>query len=84
MVVIIFLLFFKLVFRFLMHYLVGILVELTGCNLFICVMRKLTLDIIELYEEPIVLFTDVLCNIAKSCMPITTSKQKNVVRPGLT
>ena len=30
---------------------------------------KLTLDTIELYDEPIVLFTDVLCNIAKSCMP---------------
>ena len=26
----------------------------------------LTLDTIELYEEPIVLFTDILCSIAKS------------------
>ena len=30
--------------------------------------EKLTLDTIELYEEPIVLFTDILCSIAKSCM----------------
>ena len=30
--------------------------------------EELTLDTIELYEEPIVLFTEVLCNIAKSCM----------------
>ena len=29
---------------------------------------NLTLDTIELYEEPIVLFTDILCSIAKSCM----------------
>ena len=29
--------------------------------------EKLTLDTIELYDEPIGLFTDVLCNIAKSC-----------------
>ena len=29
--------------------------------------ENLTLDTIELYEEPIVLFTDILCNIAKSC-----------------
>ena len=33
------------------------------------------LDTFELYKEPIVLFT-VLCNIAKSCMPRTTAKQK--------
>ena len=38
--------------------------------------ETLTLDTIELYEEPIVVFTDVLCNIAKSCMPRTTAKQK--------
>ena len=38
--------------------------------------EKLTLDTIELYAEPIVLFTDVLCIIAKSCMPKTTAKQK--------
>ena len=37
---------------------------------------NLTLDTIELYEEPIVLFTDILCSIAKSCMPRTTAKQK--------
>ena len=35
-----------------------------------------TLDTIELYEEPIDLFTDVSCSIAKSCMPRTTAKQK--------
>ena len=28
--------------------------------------EKLTLDTVELYEEPIVLFTDILCNIAKN------------------
>ena len=38
--------------------------------------ENLTLDTIELYEKPIVLFTDVLCNITKSCMPRTTAKQK--------
>ena len=37
---------------------------------------NLTLDTIELYEELIVLFTDILCSIAKSCMPRTTAKQK--------
>ena len=29
-----------------------------------------------MYDEPILLFTNVLCIIAKSCMPITTAKQK--------
>ena len=29
-----------------------------------------------MYGEPIVLFTDILCSIAKSCMPRTTAKQK--------
>ena len=43
--------------------------------------EKLTLDIIELYVEPIVLFTDVLCIIAKSCMPETTAKQKKRCKP---
>ena len=42
---------------------------------------NLTLDTIELYEEPIVLFTDILCSIAKSCMPRTTSKQKKRCKP---
>ena len=36
--------------------------------------EKLSLDTIELYDEPIVLFTDVLCNISKSCIPRTTAK----------
>ena len=40
-----------------------------------------TLDTIELYEEPIVLFTDIVCSIAKSCMP---QSKRNVVSPGLT
>ena len=43
--------------------------------------EKLTLNTIELYEEPIVLFTDVLCNIAKSCLPRTTAKQKKRCKP---
>ena len=43
--------------------------------------EHLTLDTIELYDEPIVLFTDVLCNIAKSCMPRTTAKQKKRCKP---
>ena len=38
-VVIIFLLFLKSVFRFLIHYPVGILVGLTGCNLIIYVKK---------------------------------------------
>ena len=37
--------------------------------------------IIELYEEPIVLSTDILCSIAKSCMPRTTAKQKKRCKP---
>ena len=41
----------------------------------------MTLDTIELYAEPIVLFTDVLCIIAKSCMPKTTAKQKKRRKP---
>ena len=43
--------------------------------------EKLTLDPIELYAEPIVMFTDVLCIIAKSCMPKTTAKQKKRCKP---
>ena len=43
--------------------------------------EKLTLDTIELYDEPIVLFTDIVCNIAKSCMPRTTAKQKKRCKP---
>ena len=46
--------------------------------------EKLTLDTIELYEKPIVLFTDILCNNAKSCMPRTTAKQKKRFNLGLT
>ena len=48
--------------------------------------EKLTLDTIELYDEHIVVFTDVLCNIAKSCMASITAKQKkkNAVSFGLT
>ena len=42
---------------------------------------NLTLDTIEVYEEPIVLFTDILCSIAKSCLPQTTSKQKKRCKP---
>ena len=34
-----------------------------------------------MYAEPIVLFTDVLCIIAKSCMPKTTAKQKKRCKP---
>ena len=40
--------------------------------------EKLTLDTIELYDEPIVLFTDILCNIAKSCMARITAKQETL------
>ena len=45
--------------------------------------ENLILDTIELYEEPIVLFTYVLCNI-KSCMPRTTAKQKKRCKPWFT
>ena len=43
--------------------------------------EKMTLDTIELHAEPIVLFTDVLCIIAKSCMPKTTAKLKKRRKP---
>ena len=43
--------------------------------------EKLTLDTIELYDERIVLFTDILCSIVKSCMPRTTAKQKKRCKP---
>ena len=43
--------------------------------------EKLTLDTIELYDEPRVLFTDILCIIAESCMPRTTAKQKKRCKP---
>ena len=33
------------------------------------------------YAEPIVVFTDDLCIIAKSCMPKTTAKQKKRCKP---
>ena len=42
---------------------------------------KLTLDTIELYDEPIVLFTDILCIISKSSMPRTTAKQNKLCKP---
>ena len=43
--------------------------------------ETLSFDTIELYDEPIVLFTDVLCNISKSCMLRTTAKQKKPCKP---
>ena len=43
--------------------------------------ENLTLDIIELYQEPIVLFTDIVCNITRSGMPRTTEKQKKHYKP---
>ena len=43
--------------------------------------EQLTLNTIELYDEPIVWFTDILCSIAKSCMPRTTAKQKKRCKP---
>ena len=43
--------------------------------------EQTTLDTIEIYDEPIVLFTDVLCNISKSCMSRTTAKQKKRCKP---
>ena len=43
--------------------------------------EQLTLDTIELYDEPIVLFTDVLCDVAKSCMPRAMAKQKKRCKP---
>ena len=46
--------------------------------------EKLTLDRIELYAEPIVLFTDVLCIIAKSCMPKPRQNRRNAVSLGFT
>ena len=46
--------------------------------------EKMTLDTIELYDEPIVLFYDILCNTAKSFMPRTTSNRRNAVSLGFT
>ena len=43
--------------------------------------EQLTLDTIELYDEPIVLFTDVLCGVAKSCMPRATAKPNKRCKP---
>ena len=43
---------------------------------------KLTLDTIELYEEPIVLFSDVLL-LRVVCQELLQSR-RNVVSPGLT
>ena len=43
--------------------------------------ENLTLDTIELHEELIVLFVDILCNITKSCMARTTAKQKKRCKP---
>ena len=43
--------------------------------------ENLILDTIELYEESIALFTDIVCTIAKSCMPRTTAKQKKRYKP---
>ena len=34
-----------------------------------------------MYDEPIVLFPDVLCIISKSCMPKTTAKKKKRCKP---
>ena len=45
--------------------------------------EKLTLDTIELYDEPINLFTDILYNIAKSCMSRITAKPKKRCKPWL-
>ena len=43
--------------------------------------ENLTLDTIELHAKPIVLFTDILCNIPKSCMPRATAKPKKRCKP---
>ena len=43
--------------------------------------NKLTLETIELDDEPIVLFADVLCNIANSCMSRTTTNPKKRCKP---
>ena len=46
----------------------------------LCIQNSL--DTIELHAEPIVWFTDVLCIIAKSCMPKKhTEKQKKRCKP---
>ena len=75
-----FLLFVKFVVGFLMHYSdIGILVGRTGCNLII--YEKLALDTIKLNEKLIVLFPDVLCNVAMSCI---IQSRRNVVSLGLT
>ena len=39
--------------------------------------EKLRLDMLELYDDLIVLFTYILCSITKSCMPRTTANRRN-------
>ena len=65
--------------HFRIHYPVGISIGLSGWNFAHLCKENLRLDTIELYEEPIVLFTDVLCNI--SYMPRTTATQKKRCKP---
>ena len=48
------------------------IIQFTYIARFVSTYIRLTLDTIELYEEPNVLFTYILCSIAKSCMPRTT------------
>ena len=43
--------------------------------------EKLTLDTVEMYEEPIVVFTDMLCNIAKETIPRSVTKPKKRCNP---
>ena len=71
MVVIIFLLFLKLSFRFLVLYPLEFLFGTTGVQ-----FHHLCKEKIEIGHHIIVLFTDVLCNLAKSCIPITTAKKR--------
>ena len=61
-----------------MHYPVGILNRADLVQLDHLCKENLTT---ELYEESIVLFTDVVCNLAKSCKPRTTAKQKKRCKP---
>ena len=68
-------------FRFLIQYSVEISVGPDWVQFDHLCKENLTLDTIELYEEPIVLFTDVLCSIAKSSMPRTTAKQEKRCKP---
>ncbi len=43
--------------------------------------NTLTLNTVDLLQEPVTIFTDTLCNIAKTVIPMSTTKQKKRCKP---